>query len=176
VSTIVELLHHRWAPAVLAELDRTSGSRFVTLAHRLGTSRESLRRTLAALIENSLVTRNPGHGHPLRPEYVLTSRGAAVAPFCADLLSALEAARATEIGLKKWSMPTLLAIGVEACHYSKLLERLPGITSRSLSLALKDLQAAELVSREVTLDFPPATLYRATRKADPILRVLCRFG
>ncbi|MGH2451320.1 MAG: winged helix-turn-helix transcriptional regulator, partial [Candidatus Limnocylindria bacterium] len=73
--SISALFHHRWAAPVLAELDRSRGSRFVTLSNRLALSRESLRRTLTALIDAGLVMKNPGYGHPLRPEYILTERG-----------------------------------------------------------------------------------------------------
>ena len=79
MSTLVALFHNRWSVPILAELHRQRGSRFVTLARTLGMSRESLRRTLAALIESGLVGRNPGYGHPLRPEYVLTTRGDRIA-------------------------------------------------------------------------------------------------
>ena len=49
----------------LAELHRSRGSRVVTLSNRLGLGRESLRRTLNALIDAGLVMKNPGYGHPL---------------------------------------------------------------------------------------------------------------
>ena len=63
---------------MLAELERQRGARFVALANRLGVSRDSLTRTLGALIDAGFVARNPGHGHPLRPEYILTKRGVPV--------------------------------------------------------------------------------------------------
>jgi len=64
--SITRLFHHRWAAPILAELHRSKGSRFVTLSNRLGLGRESLRRTLSALIDAGLVMKNPGYGHPLR--------------------------------------------------------------------------------------------------------------
>lgn len=177
MSTLVSLLHHRWSPAILAELHRQRGSRFVTLANRVGLSRESLRRTLASLLASGLVERNPGYGHPLRPEYRLTPIGAIVAPRCADLLSALETLGAEEIGLKKWSLPVLRALDEQdrPARFSELRAGLPGVTSRALALTLKDLSAAGLVDREVTGDFPPATRYHATPRALPLLRVLRAF-
>ena len=43
-------------------------------------SEPSLRfRSLAHLIDIGLVIRNPGYGHPLRPEYLLTDNGRGVA-------------------------------------------------------------------------------------------------
>ena len=62
----------RWAIPVLALLSREQGSRFVVIERRFGLSRNSLTRTLAYLREQGWVMPNPGHGHPLRPEYVLS--------------------------------------------------------------------------------------------------------
>ena len=170
--SITRLFHHRWAAPILAELHRSKGSRFVTLSNRLGLGRESLRRTLAALVEAGLVTKNPGYGHPLRPEYVLTQRGRTVAPACARLIAALERLDADDIGLKKWSMPAVLALADGECRYSELRKRLPEVTPRALTLALKDLAAAQLVERRVTPDYPPATMYRLRRRGRPLADIL----
>ena len=70
--TLPALLHHRWAVPILAVLHREKGAKFVTLGSRLGVSRDSLRRSLDRLTQQRLVRRNPGYGHPMRPEYVLT--------------------------------------------------------------------------------------------------------
>lgn len=173
--SITQLFHHRWSAPVLAELHRSRGSRFVTLSNRLGLGRESLRRTLTALIEAGLVTRNPGYGHPLRPEYVLTERGRAVAPACARLLAALDRLDANDVGLKKWSMPAVLALGEGECRYSELRKRLPAVTGRALTLALKELAAAGLVERRVRPDYPPSTVYRLRPRARPLARILSAF-
>jgi DNA-binding HxlR family transcriptional regulator len=170
--SIIALFHHRWAAPVLAELHRSKGSRFVTLTNRLGLGRESLRRTLTALIDAGLVMKNPGYGHPLRPEYVLTERGRAVAPACARLIDALERLDANGVGLKKWSMPAVLALADGECRFSELRKRLPEVTPRALTLALKDLASVGLVERRVTGDYPPATIYRLRRPAQPLARIL----
>jgi DNA-binding HxlR family transcriptional regulator len=175
MSTLPELLHHRWVAPVLAELDRTAGSRFVTLTNRIGVGRESLRRTLAALIDCGLVARNPGYGHPLRPEYVLTQRGARVAPVCADLLAGLRELGVENAGLKKWSLPVVLALGGPGRRrFSALQERLREITARALALALKDVTAAGLVERAVTDGYPPASVYSLTSAGARLLPVLRR--
>jgi len=87
--------------------------------------------------------------------------------------AALDALGADEIGLKKWPLPGLRALGERdrPIRFSELRAALPGVTSRALALALKELSAARLVEREVTGDFPPARLYRPTRRAAPLLRV-----
>jgi len=170
IPDAIALFHHRWAAPILAELRRQKGSRFVALAGILGVSRESLRRTLTALIELGLVGRNPGYGHPLRPEYVLTSRGDDVARRCARLLAAVGDDR--ELALRKWSLPVLIALR-DAGRFSELREDLPGITPRALAMTLKDLQAAGLVERRVDEEaYPPTVVYAATRAARPLQRAL----
>jgi DNA-binding HxlR family transcriptional regulator len=164
MSTLVALFHNRWSVPILAELHRQRGSRFVTLARTLGLSRESLRRTLAALIDGGLVGRNPGYGHPLRPEYVLTRAGERLAAACRPLVEALRSEQLDEVGLKKWSMPVVLALAPGPRRFSELREALEGISPRALALALKDLEAAKLVDRHVTDDYPPATVYELSRK------------
>jgi DNA-binding HxlR family transcriptional regulator len=159
VSTLARLVHFRWAVPVLAELHRGRGGRFVNLSHTLGVSRESLRRTLAFLLESDLIRRNPGKGHPLRPEYLLTDpQLGAVAAVLTDLLHDLDV---TDVGLKKWSLPTLTLL-VGARRFSEIRRALPDVTPRALTLTLKDLESAGLINRTVTEDYPPSTVYTTT--------------
>jgi len=172
MSTLVALFHNRWSVPILAELHRQRGSRFVTLARTLGMSRESLRRTLAALIDGGLVGRNPGYGHPLRPEYVLTRAGESLARACGPLVERLRAGELEEVGLKKWSMPAVFALADGPLRFSELRDRLEAISPRALALALKDLEAAGLVDRRVTGDYPPATIYRLAGTGRPLAVLL----
>jgi DNA-binding HxlR family transcriptional regulator len=165
VSSLVSLCHHRWSLPVLAEIGRTGGSRFAGLTGRLGVTGESLRRTLAYLQVEGLVDRNPGYGHPLRPEYLLTDGGREIAPRARKLHAAL--AGREDVGLKKWSLPVLAELD-EPRRFSELRAALPA-TPRALTLALKDLESAGLVHRTVTTDRPPRVRYAATRTARPIV-------
>ena len=165
MSTLVALFHNRWSVPILAELHRQRGSRFVTLARTLGMSRESLRRTLAALIESGLVGRNPGYGHPLRPEYVLTTRGERIAARSRPLVELLRGRHLEDVALKKWSMPVVYALSDQPLRFSELRDRLEGISPRALTLALKELEASGIVERRVTDDYPPATSYRLAANA-----------
>jgi len=172
VSSLVALCHHRWSLPLLAEIGRTGGSRFATLAGRLGVSGESLRRTLAYLQEEQLIERNPGYGHPLRPEYVLTTAGQKLAPRARKLLAAL--AGREDVGLKKWSLPVLAELD-RPRRFSELRSALPA-TPRALALALKDIESAGLVHRTVTSDRPPQVRYAATRSAQRIAAAARELG
>ena len=169
IEDLIRIFHHRWAAPVLAELERSRGTRFVFLARSLGVTNESLRRTLDALIELGLVQRNPGYGHPLRPEYLLTEEGRLAAPTCRRLL----AASASVAELRKWSIPALAVLGTER-RFSELRALLPGVTPRSLALALKDLQQAGLATRRVTPDYPPSTVYAPTELGQQLQKAVAK--
>jgi len=172
LDEITRLFHHRWCVPILAELQRGSGAKFITLVNRLGISRDSLRRTLDALIAWRLVQRNPGHGHPLRPEYVLTRQGARVAPWCVQIMAALKRLGLEDDGLRKWFLPVAIALRAGHARFADLKESLPGITARALTLALKSLQQARLVRRRVQDGYPPTTSYELTPRSKPLWPVL----
>jgi DNA-binding HxlR family transcriptional regulator len=166
-SDLIELFHHRWAAPALALLAERGGARFVELQRRLGVGRESLRRALDALLESGLARRNEGYGHPLRPEYVLTAKGRTAAPIATGVV----AARDPDVLLRKWSVPVLAGLGAER-RFSELRATLPGVTPRALALALRDLEDAGYVRREVQATRPPSTVYRPTARGRRIQSVL----
>ncbi len=159
--SLIELCHHRWAVPLLAEMGRTGGGRFAVLVRRLEVPEESLRRTLAAALEQGCVVRNPGHGHPLRPDYLLTPRGAAMAPACARLHSALTELDVVAPGLRKWSMPVVHVLDLDDRTFGELRSGLPLVTPRALSLALGTLHDVGLVEHD-------AARYRLASRAAPL--------
>ena len=165
---------YRWALPVVAQLSATGGSRFVPLANELGVSRDSLRQTLNALVQAGLVTRNPGYGHPSRPEYILTGSGRRIGPVCVQLMEELRRRGIEDVLLKKWSMPILAALSGES-RYGQL-RRAVGATPRALTLALKELAALGLVERRVHTGFPPSTTYRLTPKSRALRRRVARLA
>jgi len=76
------------------------------------------------------------------------------------------------MGLRKWSMPVLMAIAQGMEHFVELKAVLPGITARALSLALRDLQGAGLIDRVVVDGHPPTTRYEVTKAARAIATAL----
>jgi len=172
---LATLAHHRWSLPVLAELHRGRGAKFVTLVKRLGVSRDSLRRTLDALIFHGWVRRNAGYGHPMRPEYLLTGAGASVAPACAELVETLREMDLEAIGLRKWSLPVTRKLGGGDGRFNELKAGLPGVTARALTLALKGLREAGVVERSVLDGYPPASVYSLTssgRRLVPLLSAI----
>ena len=163
---LANLFHRRWSTAVLSELHRgdaqPGGAKFISLANRLQVSRETLRDTLIHLIWLQLVRRNSGYGHPMRPEYLLTAAGTAVAPASEKLLKRLHNLDDDSALKNKWSLPLLFAIGSGASRFGEIRLLLPGITARALTLSLKDLVEANTIERQVIDEYPPTTEYRLT--------------
>lgn len=156
---LARLMTHRWSLAVLSELRRTGGAKFVTLAHRLKVPRASLSSVLKHLVALDLVARNPGYGHPLRPEYLLTEKGARVADLAQRILRSVPDAETKEILLKKWSLPIVLAVGRDGKRFMELRESLAPITPRALTLGLKDMEGRRWVARTVVKTYPPSPIY-----------------
>jgi DNA-binding HxlR family transcriptional regulator len=175
-ARLTRLFHNRWSVPILAELYEQSGSKFVTLVQRLNISRDSLRRTLRSLQAQGFVNKNPGYGHPLRPEYILTRNGKALAPVCVEVIQTLREFHVVEVGLNKWSMPLLFLMGQGTQRFSDLKVAFPAITSRALTLSLKELQSVGFVDRTVTDDYPPATSYSLQPKAIQLAHLIAKLA
>ncbi len=163
LAPLVRLCHHGWAPAVVAALWETRGAKFVTLSRRLGVAPEGLSRTLAAMEDLGLVMRNPGYGHPMRPEYLLAPDGESTAPAVRDFVRRFERAGLAALGRRKWTAPTLAAAGLGATRFGEFVSILPGVTPRALTQTLSAIGAAGLMERRVIAETPPRSEYKLTR-------------
>jgi DNA-binding HxlR family transcriptional regulator len=168
LTTLVQLCHYRWGVGVVAALWETRGCKFVTLVNRLGVSRDALSRTLAGLDDLGLAMHNPGYGHPMRPEYLLTPDGETAGPAALDVFTRIRRAGLEDPAGRKWSLPALAALKSVQGRFSTLEAALTGITPRALTLALKGLEEAGLASRVVIAEHPPRTEYRVTRRGSAL--------
>ena len=162
LDDLIALSRIRWTMALLADLAAHRGARFVELAHRLALPRDSLARTLRAAGAVGWVMRNPGHGHPLRPEYVLTLEGARLAAGAEPLLAAQAQLGLLPGTLTCWGMPLILTIGSGHSRFNEIAETLATATPRAISQGLQTLTANDLVLRHVLDGRPSASLYRLT--------------
>ena len=170
------LFHRKWTILILAELKRQGGSKFVTLQNRLGIGPSALRQTLEFLVEREVIVRNPGYGHPMRPEYILTDQGRPVAEKCKALVDAVDDRKVLRILLMKWSLPTLMALGNGGLRFSELRNCLTTITARALTLFLKQAQAAGVIDRKIVSEYPPAAEYRLSKKATRLAPLIESFA
>jgi len=66
---------------------------------------------------------------------------------------------------KKWVLCVLALLGNNGTmRFNQLLEGLPGISAKTLTDALKDLQRTGLVKREAFAEIPPRVQYHLTKE------------
>ena len=85
------------------------------------------------LIAQGWVHRNPGYGHPMRPEYVLTEVGRQLAPCSGRLLETVRRLEIEPIAFRKWTMPVTWVLGTEPHRFGELRCELPTVTPRALT-------------------------------------------
>lgn len=181
-ARVVDLAHRRWTVPVLAQLHQarvssdSTGARFVGLMHRLGVGRGVLRQTLDYATAHGWVVRNPGHGHPLRPEIVLTEGGVAIGAACARLWRTAVLADLVDPLARKWTMPILRVLAAGPARYGALKSALAphGLTDRALSRSLRELAERGLVARRVAPAHPPVVTYEATDRAGSLANAIAR--
>lgn len=169
LAPLIELVHRRWNIPIIAELHRRSGAKFITLVNTLDVSRGSLSASLNDLIELGLVSKNPGHGHPMRPEYLLTEAGADIGEQCVALTRLLRKRGETELAFRKWTLPLVAAIGGEVRRFNEVRSVLTEATPRAITLGLKSLLGQRWAARTLIDDYPPAAGYELMPKGRTVL-------
>lgn len=152
----------RWTIPILSSLAVFDGARFVELRRRLGMARESLARTLDFAIKSGWVIRNSGHGHPLRPEYLLTEEGKRIAAKASAILKAQSVIGLKPADIKKWSMPIIRSIADGHQRFNELSRALRPAGPRALSQSLRALTERHLVMRNLIEGYPPSSMYKLT--------------
>lgn len=172
------LFHHRWAAPILAEMHaRPAGARAAEIRHALGVGADSFARTARAIVSRGWLVPNPGYGHPLRPEYVLTAAGAELGEPAADLISCLRERSLGDAARRKWPLPVVHATQQGSARFSEIDAELGGPPPRALSGALQIVAELGLVRRAVdAAATPPRTLYAPTRRARPLASPLARLA
>jgi DNA-binding HxlR family transcriptional regulator len=161
-TLLLALSGQRWLAPLLAEMAAQDGARFAILLHRLNLPRDSLVRALTAAQALGWVMRNPGHGHPLRPEYLLTTTGRDVAVRAARIVAAQAQLGLAPGAVTRWGLPILAGIGAGHDRFNALSRVLAPATPRALSQGLVALGRCALVDRRVIDSRPPVSLYGLT--------------
>ena len=169
LAPLIELVHHRWNIPVIAELHWRSGAKYITLVNSLDVSRASLTTSLNDLIDQGIVRRNPGHGHPMRPEYVLTEYGTEIGEHCLELARVIRQRKETDLAFRKWTLPLVAAIGNEVRRFHEVRAVLLGATPRAITIGLKSMLERRWAARTLIDDYPPAAGYELMPKGQRIL-------
>jgi DNA-binding HxlR family transcriptional regulator len=166
------LVGSRWFVPLLALASREEGVRFAALAERLGISRSMLTGVLDRLLRKGWLGRNPGHGHPLRPEYLLTDAGRPVGAWCERVMEERRRLGLEPHRLGRWSLPLVGRLDRRWKRFSTLQAELGPISPRSLSLGLKQLLEVRLAERRLEDAFPPTPLYGLTDRGRRLARAM----
>jgi len=123
------------------------------------------------LIELGLLERNPGYGHPLRPEFRLTRLGRRIAAIAARIHDVSQE-EDWPLLRRSWTLPVLTLLH-EPSHFTEMKRHLPTITDRALSQSLKSMEARNWVCRSVDgVARPPRSIYRSANTGGLISQVI----
>ena len=161
INLLVKITTRAWSMTILSLMHEGMAGRQATLLKRTGAGRTAFAQSLSHLIELKLVERNPGYGHPLRPEYRLTELGSFVAERAHSISTINQQTPDSALLRRAWTLP-ILAASSEPIHFGGLKSRLLPITDRALSQSLKQLEACSWVYRDVDITQRPArSIYHA---------------
>ncbi len=169
---LIRLGAGRWLIPLLALASAGGGLRFAEAVRRLGLTRGVARASLDTLVAGGWLMRNPGHGHPLRPEYILAGRGAALGAWSERVMAARAALGLAPDDLTRWTLPLLAALDRGEARFGELSAALAPVSPRALSLTLKAALAHELVARRLEDSFPPVPVYSLTARGKQLASAL----
>lgn len=168
IDLLVKLTSRAWSLAILAQLHRGTPGRQAPLLAATGAGRTAFAQSLAHLLDLKLLERNPGHGHPLRPEFRLTPQGKAMAAMAAQIDQAAPRKADRPLLRRVWTVPILTIVQTPQ-PFGQIRHALPPITDRALSLTLQKLEAQAWVRRQIdAAAHPPRPQYAAINAGVPI--------
>lgn len=162
LNSLVKITSRAWSLNILELLHNGVAGRQATLLSASGASRTAFTQSLNHLISLGLLERNPGHGHPLRPEYRLTPEGVSAA-IVADKIKKAVPEPSHQILLRRtWTIPVLV-VSHKPRYFKDIKNELGIITDRALSQSLNQLHSKDWLKRTVNISArPPRPVYQAS--------------
>jgi DNA-binding HxlR family transcriptional regulator len=169
IDSFVNITSRAWTLSILSNLHDGIAGRQAPLLAATGASRSAFKQSMDHLIKIGLLERNPGYGHPLRPEFRLTPLGihaAAIASKIQNLSADQDLIRRT------WTLPVLTSLHSPS-RFNDIKRNLPRITDRALSQSLKSMESKNWVNRRVDeTSRPPIPIYTAVNTGKTISNVI----
>ena len=170
IRLLVNITSRAWAMPILAQLDAGIPGRQAPLLTATGAGRTAFAQSMDHLIAIGLIERNPGHGHPLRPEFRLTQSGKTAAKL-ASHISQVSTAADQDLLRRSWTLPVLASLNSRR-YFIELKRDLSPITDRALSQSLTVMEARNWVCRQVDEQArPPRSRYSAVSTGKVISEV-----
>lgn len=172
ITYLVKLTSKAWSLKILALLHSGTPARRAPLVAATQASRTSFAASLEHLIELKLLERNPGHGHPLRPEFRLTQTGIGVAAIAHQIIKLVPDDKAFSVIKRNWTVP-ILAVTATPMRFSHISAGLETITDRALSKSLGLLEEQAWLKREIDIsERSPYPVYKAINTGQEINQAL----
>lgn len=162
-AKLVNLCSRTWSLTALSLMANGVSPRVSPLAAAANCGRTAMGVSVEHLVQLGLLERNPGHGHPLRPEFRLTSDGEYIADWAAGLTGLMKSDFDKALLRTKWSLPLVNCLPEEK-RYGDLRRELMPVTDRALSNCLKQLAENDWVKRKVDSVLSPPTVTYQTAK------------
>lgn len=163
INLLVNVASRAWALPVLGALHDGVIARQSRLIAATGAGRAAFVQSLTHLIDLGLVERNPGHGHPLRPEFRLTTQGKPVAE-AASRINKLTPFGEHDLLRRTWTVPVLASLS-RPKHFGEVRADLGAITDRALAQSLQRIEAHDWISRRVNIHHrPPRPIYQSANE------------
>lgn len=160
IQSLVNITSRAWAIPILSNLHTGIAGRQAPLLAATGASRTAFAQSMDHLIAIGLLERNPGYGHPLRPEFRLTQQGIAAAAI-ANKIQTVSAQQDQDLLRRTWTLPILTAVHTPS-HFNDIKRNLHRVTDRALSQSLKSMETRNWVRRKVDETArPPRSIYSA---------------
>lgn len=162
INALVKITSRAWSLNILALLHNGVAGRQAALLSESGASRTAFTQSLNHLIGLGILERNPGHGHPLRPEYRLTPDGVSAARVANKIKMAVTEPSDQILLRRAWTVPVLV-VSHEPRYFKDIKSELGVITDRALSQSLSQLHAQDWLKRTVNVSArPPRPIYQAS--------------
>ncbi|UWQ50824.1 winged helix-turn-helix transcriptional regulator [Leisingera caerulea] len=171
IVMFVNVTSKAWAMPILSCLHSGVAGRQAPLLAATGAGRTAFAQSMDHLIEIGLIERNPGYGHPLRPEFRLTQSGISAAAIAHKIYD-VSAKEDQPLLRRSWTLPILTSLRTPS-HFSGIKRNLPAITDRALSQSLKSMESKNWVCRSVDgAARPPRSIYCAVNTGGLISQLI----
>ncbi len=176
ITTLVKLTSRAWSLSILALMDSGVAGRQAPLLAATSASRTAFAQSLAHLVDLELLERNPGHGHPLRPEYRLTLEGARIATIASQIVGTARRDIEAQLLRRSWTVP-VLAVTEEPRFFSDIRSDLSSISDRALAMSLRQLEERRWIRRAIDRTRPSRRpVYQAANAGVRISRAIALIG
>ncbi len=169
IKLFVNITSRAWAIPILSNLHLGVAGRQAPLLAATGANRTAFAQSIDHLIKVGLMERNPGYGHPLRPEFRLTSLGKSAAAI-ANKIDVAAGNSNQDLLRRSWTLPVLTTLHTPS-RFGDIKRILPSITDRALSQSLKTMEVRSWVRRSIDeTERPPRSIYAAVNAGEVISR------